>query len=129
MSKVRSKNLNPDFMENSVLKTLNIMNKVGFIYIVTNKWRTTLYTGVTSDLVQRVWRHRNKYYPKSFSAKYNTTYLIYYEVIDSIEDAIKREKYIKGKSRKFKENLINSINPCWVDLYEEFKKVYYGDEI
>ncbi|MEZ5007558.1 MAG: GIY-YIG nuclease family protein [Chitinophagales bacterium] len=103
------------------------MYQTSYIYIVTNKWRTTLYTGVTSDLIDRIWKHKEKFYPHSFSAKYKTTYLIYYETFDSIEDAISREKYIKGKSRQFKEDLVNSLNPSWVDLYEDFKKAYYGD--
>ena len=78
------------------------MEKGGSTYIITNKNRSTLYTGAISDLESRVMEHRLKEYPGSFSAKYNATVLVYYENFDSIEEAIEREKYIKGKSRKWK---------------------------
>jgi len=89
-----------------------------WIYILTNERNTTLYVGVTNDLPTRHWEHRTKRNPKSFSAQYNLSKLVYFEPFDSIIEAIKREKYIKGKSRKWKEELINSINPEWKDLKE-----------
>ena len=90
----------------------------GFVYILTNKYNTTLYVGVTSALYSRVAEHRDKIFPKSFSAKYNLTKLVYYEVFDSIEDAIAREKQLKAGSRKQKVTLINKYNPQWNDLFE-----------
>ena len=83
-----------------------------------NKWRTTLYTGVTSDIINRVWEHKNKVYPKSFAAKYHCDILVYYKFYLDIEEAIAVEKLIKGGSRAKKEQLINSINIEWVDLYD-----------
>lgn len=75
-----------------------------------------LYTGVTSDLKQRVWEHQNKIYPNSFTAKYNIQMLVYFEVFDSIVTAIAREKEIKGWSRKKKETLVEKGNPAWKQL-------------
>ncbi len=95
------------------------MQKGGIVYILTNKNKTTLYTGVTSDIVIRIQEHRSNEYPWSFSSRYNLYYLIYIESFGSIEEAITREKYIKGKSRKWKENLISEQNPNWDDLTVE----------
>lgn len=92
------------------------MKKTGYVYILTNKAKTVLYTGVTLDLVARIWQHKNKVY-KGFTSKYNVDILVYYEMTDLIIDAIAREKQIKGGSRAKKIALINSINPDWVDLY------------
>jgi len=92
------------------------MNKGGYVYIITNKHNTTLYTGVTSDLRARLWDHKSKFYPKSFTARYNLNKLVYFEVYGAIEEAIAMEKYIKGKSRAFKEKLIEQANPSWDDL-------------
>ena len=89
------------------------------MYILTNKRRTTLYTGVTSDLPSRIRQHIDKVYPKSFSARYNLTNLIYMEHLSTIEEAIDREKKIKGKSRANKEKLISDYNPDWKDLTPE----------
>ncbi|GAA0200124.1 GIY-YIG nuclease family protein [Kangiella japonica] len=88
----------------------------GYVYILTNKAKTVLYTGVTSDLIQRVHQHKSKR-SSGFSNKYNCNLLVYYEVIDGIEAAIQREKQIKAGSRANKEKLINSMNPSWKDLY------------
>ena len=97
------------------------MERGGFIYIITNKNKTTLYTGVTSDLVNRVLEHREKKYPTSFSAKYNLYILVYFEVFNNIAEAIAREKQIKAGSRKIKEALINNTNPEWRDLFNELE--------
>jgi putative endonuclease len=86
---------------------------------MTNKEHTVLYTGVTSNILGRVWDHKNKTYPKSFSAKYNCNKLVYYFSYAHIEEAIAEEKRIKDKSRQSKIDLINSINPDWNDLYDE----------
>lgn len=86
------------------------------IYIMTNRPHGTLYTGVTSNLVQRVYQHKNKLI-KGFTSKYNLTLLVYFECTDSIISAIEREKQIKGGSRQAKIELIESINPKWLDLY------------
>lgn len=94
------------------------MEKRGYIYILTNYSNTTLYTGVTSDLTKRIWEHKNELV-EGFSKRYKLHKLVYYEIIDSIETAINREKYIKGKSRQYKINLIESINKEWKDLYDE----------
>lgn len=96
----------------------NPMQHGGVVYILTNKHHTVLYTGMTSDLLSRIIEHREKHYPSSFTAGYNIYKLVYYEVHPSIEEAIAREKYIKGKVRKWKLDLINSFNPDWKDLYD-----------
>lgn len=88
----------------------------GFVYILTNKHKTVLYTGVTSNLKERLKQHKLKKHPSGFSAKYNTTRLVYYEQHDTIGEAIKREKQIKGGSRQKKIDLINSVNPEWNDI-------------
>lgn len=95
------------------------MKRGGHVYIVTNKSNSTLYTGVTSRLAVRALQHKDKFYPSSFSAKYNTDKLVYYEGFHRIEEAIAREKQIKAGSRKKKEQLINSMNPEWNDLSSE----------
>jgi putative endonuclease len=89
-----------------------------FVYIMTNPRNTVLYTGVTGDLKRRVWEHKTKAVP-GFTAKYNVVKLVYFEVFDDPEEAILREKKIKGGSRAKKIALINSFNPQWRDLYEE----------
>jgi len=93
------------------------MYRGGFVYIMTNANNTVLYTGVTSDLVQRVQQHKGSVYETSFTAKYNVYKLVYYNSFSSIEDAIAEEKRIKGGSRKKKIDLIESINPLWEDLW------------
>ncbi|HZX59862.1 MAG TPA: GIY-YIG nuclease family protein [Mucilaginibacter sp.] len=94
------------------------MVRGGCVYIMTNKMHTVLYTGVTSDIIGRVWKHKNKAYPKSFTAKYNCDKLVYYYFYPRIEEAIATEKAIQAGNRKNKIRLINSINPEWVDLYD-----------
>ena len=86
---------------------------------MTNNNNTTLYTGVTSDLKIRVYQHKNNLFLGSFSATYKLHKLVYYEGFHYIEEAIAREKQIKGGSRRKKEALINALNPEWNDLYEE----------
>jgi putative endonuclease len=98
------------------------MKKGGCAYIMANVRNTTLYVGVTSDLYSRVVEHKEKKYPKSFTARYNVTKLVYYEPFFSIVEAIAREKQLKAGSRAKKEKLINSINPSWKDLFEDVSK-------
>ena len=95
--------------------------KGGFIYILTNKANNVLYTGVTSDLINRIIQHKEEHYPHSFTTKYKCKKLLYFETFDDIESAIKREKYIKGKSRAFKLQLITSVNPGFNDLWNQLK--------
>lgn len=97
------------------------MGRGGCIYILTNKVHTVLYTGVTSDLFFRIKEHKEKFYPKSFSAKYNCDILVYYEQFSSIEEAIAKEKQIKNWQRAWKINLIDTINPGWNDLFDELE--------
>lgn len=87
------------------------------IYIMTNKRNGTLYTGVTSDLIKRVYQHKQGQTP-GFALRYACKQLVYYELYDDMFNAITREKQIKGGSRKKKLGLIESINPTWRDLYE-----------
>ena len=86
---------------------------------MTNENKTTLYVGVTSDLKKRIYEHKHHLFKNSFTDKYNLELLVYFESFHNIEEAIAREKQIKGGSRKKKEDLINSINPKWNDLYDE----------
>jgi putative endonuclease len=86
---------------------------------MTNKYNTVLYTGVTNDLHKRVYEHKSKLI-EGFTKKYNVTKLVYYEIFDDAYTAISREKQIKAGSRQNKIDLVNSINPDWKDLYEEF---------
>jgi len=95
------------------------MKKGGAVYILTNKNHTTLYTGVTSDLWKRVNEHISGTKHNSFTNKYNLRKLVYYELFHSIEEAISREKQIKGGSRQKKIDLINRFNADWRDLYED----------
>ena len=89
-----------------------------YIYIMTNISKSTLYIGVTSDLVKRVYEHKNEVY-EGFSKKYNTKILVYYEIYDDITEAIKREKQLKKWNRKWKEEMIEKMNFEYNDLYEE----------
>jgi putative endonuclease len=88
-----------------------------FVYILTNKPRGTLYVGVTSDLVKRIWQHKNNVF-EGFSSKYHLHTLVWFEQHASMEAAILREKQIKGGSRQKKIALIDTLNPQWLDLYE-----------
>ena len=87
-----------------------------YVYILASKRNGTLYIGVTSDLIKRVWQHKNDVV-EGFSSKYDVHDLVYYENHVSIEDAILREKQVKRWRRQWKINLIQSINPDWSDLY------------
>jgi putative endonuclease len=84
---------------------------------MTNKKDGTLYIGVTSDIIKRVYEHKNSFVD-SFTKRYNLKNLVYYEVYEDIQEAIKREKQLKAGSRSKKTELINSMNNNWNDLYE-----------
>lgn len=89
-----------------------------YTYILASQRNGTLYVGVTSDLIKRVYEHKNNIF-EGFTKKYNVKMLVYYEIFDDIEEAIKREKQIKGWTRKKKIALIEEHNEDWVDLYEK----------
>ncbi len=89
------------------------------MYIVANKRRTTLYVGVTSNLPRRIGQHKTKFYPGSFTARYNCDQLVYHEALPTIVEAIAREKQLKAGSRKKKLTLIRRLNPDWRDLYDD----------
>lgn len=93
----------------------NIKNQY-YIYILSSKRNGTLYIGVTSNLVKRIYEHKNNII-EGFSKKYNIHKLVYYEITDDIESAIRREKQLKKWNRKWKMNLIEKNNPEWKDLY------------
>ena len=94
------------------------MEKLPCVYILANKPWGTLYTGVTSDLVARVYQHKKKL-GGGFTAKYGVDKLVYYDCSGDMYAAISREKQIKGGSRKRKLQLIVEMNPEWRDLYED----------
>ena len=88
-----------------------------YVYILASDTNVTLYTGVTRDLVRRVYEHKHHADPKSFTAQYRVTKLVYYEQTTDVEAAIAREKQIKGYRRAKKNALVNQMNPKWEDLY------------
>jgi len=92
-----------------------------FVYIATNKLNTVFYTGVTSDLIKRGYQHKNGF-GSTFTSKYKINKIVYYEIFNDINEAINREKQIKGGSRKKKIELIKSINPGFKDLYGDIIK-------
>jgi len=95
-----------------------MMSNQYYVYIMTNKRNTVLYTGVTNDLKRRVYEHKGKLVD-GFTKKYNITKLVYYEIFQDPENAIMREKQIKAGSRQKKIDLINQMNREWQDLYEQ----------
>ena len=90
-----------------------------FVYIITNKNKTTLYIGVTNSLERRIWEHRNKV-QKGFASDYNLSFLLYYESYSEPEQAIAREKQLKGWRREKKVKLIEKENPRWIDLSRDW---------
>jgi putative endonuclease len=105
------------------------MNKYGFVYILTNKNKTTLYVGVTNDLVRRIYEHKNHIIKNSFTDKYNLEYCIYYEEFPYFDLAIQREKELKKWNRQKKEALINKKNPEWKELVNEKGIVRNGEKV
>ncbi len=92
------------------------MNKY-YVYIMTNKYNTVLYIGVTNNLIRRVHEHKNKLI-NGFSSEYNCSKLVWFIETQNIESAILKEKQMKRWKRAFKNNVINDMNPEWSDLYE-----------
>ena len=88
-----------------------------YVYIMTNATNVVLYTGVTNNLLRRVYEHKTHADPESFTARYDVTKLVYFEETTDSYAAISREKQIKGGSRKKKNELIAQMNPEWKDLY------------
>ena len=95
------------------------MERGGWVYILTNQHNRVLYTGVTANLKSRIFQHKCKLDPSSFTAKYNVNKLVYFEFFSTIIEAIEEEKKIKGGSRASKVKRIESINKQWVELYSE----------
>ncbi len=94
------------------------MEKRGYVYILANKRNGTLYIGVTSDLVKRIYEHKHSLVA-GFTKKHNIKTLVHYEVADDIAAAIQREKHLKKWNRGWKLDLIEANNPGWRDLYED----------
>ncbi|MBQ8545466.1 MAG: GIY-YIG nuclease family protein [Clostridia bacterium] len=88
-----------------------------YVYILTNKTKTVLYTGVTNNLKRRIYEHKNKLID-GFTKRYNVDRLVYYETTSDAKSAIMREKQIKNLLRRKKEDLINTMNPNWDDLMQ-----------
>lgn len=109
---------NNDSHSEGVKRLKNLNMKDYYVYIMTNKSRT-LYTGVTNNLSRRVFEHKNKLI-EGFTKKYNIDKLVYFEIFNNPDDAIRREKQIKGWLRKKKIDLIESLNPQWKDLSNGF---------
>ena len=89
-----------------------------YVYILSNVTGTAIYIGVTRDLVRRVYEHKHKLDPNSFTAKYDIHKLVYYESTSDVRAAIEREKQLKGWNRTHKNKLVESMNPRWEDLYD-----------
>ena len=98
-------------------KLMIMINKKYYVYIITNKWNTTFYVGITSNLIKRIYQRKNKL-ADGFSKRYNLTKLVYYEQFENPEEAIIREKQLKAGSRKKKTDLIEKDNPDFNDLYD-----------
>ena len=102
----------------SPIKQTALENNMSYyVYILSNHYNTTLYIGVTNNLVRRVYEHKNHLDPASFTAEYHVEKLVYYEEYKEPKPAIAREKQLKRKSRKFKNSLVEENNPQWLDLY------------
>lgn len=89
-----------------------------YVYILSNKWHTVFYTGLTNDIRRRTFEHRTKKYRNAFTAKFNCDKLMYYEECDSLEYAIQRERDVKRLDRVYKMQLIMRLNPTLKDLSE-----------
>lgn len=101
----------PNFEKNTTMNAFFEGYHTYYVYIITNKNRTVLYTGVTNHLHKRLWQHLNKFNSQSFSARYNLGHLLYYEKFTWIQMAIEREKEIKNMNRMKKLELIRNSNP------------------
>ena len=97
------------------------MTKYYYVYILASQRNGTLYIGITSNLISRVWQHKNKIF-KGFTEKYKIDKLVYYSTFEDVNEAINYEKRLKGWNRKWKLQLIEKENPSWFDLYEEISE-------
>ena len=104
--------------DEAISKRGNMNERQYYVYIMTNKRNNVLYTGVTNDLVKRVYEHKEKLVD-GFTKKYNITKLVYFDATKDVEEAILKEKKIKAGSRAKKAALVESMNREWRDLYEE----------
>jgi putative endonuclease len=96
---------------------------VAWVYMMTTRSNSVIYTGFTTALDTRVWEHSTKQNPNSFTAKYNVNKLVYYQGFLSVTEAEKAELYIKGKNRAWKRALISKHNPKWQDLRDGINKM------
>ena len=96
------------------------MNERFFVYILASRRNGTLYTGLTSDLLKRVWEHKN-HFVEGFTDKYDVDKLVYFETHDSADHAIRREKRLKKWNRAWKIRLIEKQNPKWSDLFDQLQ--------
>ena len=96
------------------------MKTDSYVYILTNEYNKVFYIGVTSDLIKRIWEHKNEVVD-GFTKKYNLKKLVYYEIAGNIESAIMREKQLKNWRRNWKIYLIKEFNPTFEDLYYKLK--------
>ena len=97
------------------------MSKQPAVYILASKRNGTLYIGVTSNLIKRVWEHKQKFVDV-FSEKHDVTLLVYYKLYENMESAIAREKVIKKWNRDWKKRIIEKENPYWLDLWDEINR-------
>ena len=95
-----------------------VMDRQPVVYILASGYNGTLYIGVSSNLIQRIWQHKNDLV-EGFTEKYGVHMLVYYELHEQMLTAIQREKQLKHWNRKWKINLIEKMNPAWSDLWEE----------
>lgn len=100
---------------------MNTKDKVMYVYIATNRAKTSFYIGVTSNLAKRIWQHKHKYFKGSFSERYNTDILVYYETFSDTTSAFGREDKLKHYRPEWKIELISKYNPTWRDLYEDIR--------
>ena len=89
-----------------------------YVYILADKFNKTIYTGITNNLIRRVYEHKNNLDAESFTARYGIHKLVYFETTSDVYSAIEREKQIKSWSRKRKNSLVESLNPEWAELYD-----------
>jgi len=104
------------------------MNKSFYVYILASRSNGTLYIGVTSDLIKRVWEHKKKLV-EGFTEKYGVDKLVYYEQFQEAADAIQREKRLKKYNRQWKLNLIEKANQDWKDLYDDLITGFPGQAV
>ena len=96
------------------------MERIFYVYFLTNSYNNVIYTGSTNNIYDRVFEHKKKF-NKGFTNQYNCSKLVYDEGYDHMDDAAYRERQLKRYRRRWKENLINSMNPTWRDLAEDFE--------